>query len=375
MQGLRLLFPILLLFGCRPGEPNTLRPVDKDLVLPTRPFNYAHPELPAWFSDPFIQFQNNTPATNPVTDWGATLGRVLFYDKRLSLNNSTACASCHIQSLGFGDSLQFSKGFRGGETRRHSMSLLNAAFYSNGRFFWDERAGSLEEQILQPIHDPVEMGMSTENLLLRLRSVTWYPYLFEKAFGDPEITESRIAKAMSQFIRAMVTFRSRYDLGRSMVADRLQAFPNFSEAENRGKQIFMTHPKVNCASCHITDLFILDNPRNNGLQFPTLDSGIVSHTQNPADAGKFKSPSLRNMGLRRHFMHNGSLHSLEEVIEHYNSGMLPDANLDNHLFDLSTNSPARMDLSEQDKAALKAFLLTLTDEEIIRDEKFSNPFR
>lgn len=375
MQYLRFLFPAFFLLGCRSGQNDTLQQVGQDLLLPAIPFNYAKQEMPVWFADPFLQFQNNNLTTNPITDWGATLGRVLFYDKRLSLNNSTACASCHIQALGFTDSMQFSSGFTGGKTRRHSMSLLNAAYYSNGRFFWDERAHSLEDQVLQPVYDPVEMGMSAENLLLRLRSVNWYPYLFEKAFGDPDITEVRIAKAMAQFIRSMITFRSRYDQGRTMVTSPVQAFPNFSEAENRGKLIFMTHPKVNCSSCHITDLFVLDNPRNNGIQIQILDSGIVVHTQNQFDAGKFKSPSLRNIGLRKRFMHGGSLQSLDEVIEHYNSGILPNPNLDNHLFDMATNSPARMDLSVQDKAALKAFLHTLTDEEIIRDEKFSNPFR
>jgi cytochrome c peroxidase len=351
-------------------EKLTLR---RYITIPSEPFNYANPDLPAFFNDQFVRIQDNTPADNPVTDWGATLGRVLFYDTRLSKNNTISCASCHQQQFGFSDTAEFSVGFEGGLTQRHSMGLANARYYSNGRFFWDERAPTLEAQVLMPIADEVEMGLSLDSVTRRLRSTEFYPILFRYAFGTEEVSTERISKAMAQFIRSMVSYRSKYDEGRALAASRLDSFPNYTPEENLGKFIFMTNKNVNCFGCHNTDVLITDNPRNQGLHFGNADSGVFVHTQNPLDIGKFKAPSLKNVALRGRFMHDGSLKGLSEVLNHYNLDIQPNPNLDMHLRDVNGN-PAIMNLSTDELKALEAFLKTLTDEKMIHDVKFSSPF-
>jgi cytochrome c peroxidase len=348
----------------------------EELELPDKPYNYSAPELPAFFKDQFVSIQDNTPSNNRVTDWGATLGRVLFYDKRLSVNHSISCSSCHLQEFGFTDTAILSKGFNGGLTKRHSMSLINAAFYVSGRFFWDERAATLEEQVLMPIQDPLEMGLSLDTLIARLEKTRFYPILFKKAFGEAEINQDKISKALAQFVRSMVSYRSKYDIGRTLSVDRFVAFPNFTAEENAGKDIFMGNKAVNCSGCHNTDVLILDNPRNNGISLNNdADKGIFIHTQNNADLGKFKSPSLKNVALRKNFMHDGTLRGLDKVIAHYNGQIKPNPNLDPHLFDPQTGQPLAMGLSQTEVENLKAFLETLTDIPLTTDKRYSSPFK
>jgi cytochrome c peroxidase len=337
--------------------------------------NYSSPQLPNFFKNQFVAIQNNTPVNNPTTDWGATLGRVLFYDQQLSKNNTISCASCHQQSHGFADTSRFSTGFTGGTTARHTMALANAVYYINGRFFWDERAATLEEQVLQPIEDPIEMGMTMPEVIERINRTEYYPILFENAFGSREVSDDKIARALAQFVRSMVSYDSKYDEGRSMVSERTIDFPNFSQEENAGKKIFMSNTKVNCFGCHNTDVFIGDNARNNALYERNTDEGIYTHTQNDLDKGKFKTPSLKNIAVRGRFMHDGSLTSLDQVIEHYNSGIRANANLDPHLVDVATRTPVKMGLTALEKSQLKAFLETLTDYTLLSDEKFSDPFK
>jgi cytochrome c peroxidase len=233
----------------------------------------------------------------------------------------------------------------------------------------------LEEQVLEPIQDPIEMGMTMAEVISRLNATEHYPVLFEYAFGTNEITNETVAKALAQFVRSMVSYTSKYDQGRILVENRTADFPNFTQKENRGKKIFMTHDKVNCFGCHNTDVFITDNPRNNGLNPFNIDEGIYVHTQNELDRGKFKTPSLKNVALRGRFMHDGGLSSLREVIEHYNSGIQMNPNLDSHLIDISSGTPARMNLSNEEMEELEAFLNTLTDEPFLNDVKYSNPFK
>jgi len=263
----------------------------------------------------------------------------------------------------------------GGATHRHSMALANAVYYTNGRFFWDERAATLEEQVLQPIQDSIEMGMTLPEVIQRISATAYYPILFDYAFGSKEISDERIAKALAQFVRSMVSYDSKYDQGRGLVANGTIDFPNFNKQENIGKRIFMSHPIVNCSGCHITDAFIGDNARNNGLSEFNTDEGTYIHTQNELDKGKFKTPSLKNIAVRGRFMHDGSMTSLDQVIEHYNRGIQPNPNLDPHLINNAKKTPVKMGLTELEKAQLKAFLETLTDHTLITDEKFSNPYK
>ena len=253
-------------------------------------YNYADPDLPAHFTNGAVNNIDNTPGNNPITDEGAVLGRVLFYDKKLSANNTIACASCHIQTHAFTDPNVLSIGFEGGLTGRNSMSLSNARYYDNGRFFWDERAATLEEQVLMPIQDPVEMGMSLDDLVIKLQQEDYYQHLFENAFGSSQVTSDRISQALSQFVRSMVSYQSTYDTG--LVAangQNNQDFDNFTALENQGKRLFFSG-RTQCSNCHETATFSGDQARNNGLDAVTVDRGLGAITSNIRDDGKIQSP-------------------------------------------------------------------------------------
>lgn len=335
-------------------------------VLPATPYAYANPSLPNHFNRRPIRNADNTPQNNPITNAGATLGRVLFYDVKLSVNDTVACASCHVQATGFGDSRQLSVGFDGGLTGRSSMGLSNARYYQRGAFFWDERAASLEHQVLLPIQDSVEMGMELAGLETKLAATSYYPALFAGAFGDEEVTSERVSLALAQFVRSLVSGGSKYDEG---VATN---FANFSAQEAQGRAIF-TSPPANCDTCHRTHLQILDRPRNNGLDAATVDAGVGGVTGNAQDDARFKSPSLRNVELRAPYMHDGRFATLEEVVAFYNNGVQNHPNLDQALRGRN-GQPRRLNLNAEEQAALVAFLKTLTDAGFVTDPKFSDPF-
>jgi cytochrome c peroxidase len=351
--------------------------VAKVLNLPAMPFNYANVQMPAHFQNPAIRNADNANFDNPLTDAGATLGRVIFYDKMLSANNTVACASCHHQANSFTDVLTFSKGFENGLTTRNSMSLANARFYQPGSFFWDERAATLEDQVLMPIQHPVEMGMTLDSVEARLARQEHYKILFRRAFGDESITRVRVSKALSQFIRSMVSYQSRYDAGLTALGrtpapgDR---FASFTNDENDGMQLYQQH----CASCHGTELQIANQARNNGLDVVYTDNGKGDITKNAADNGKFKTPSLRNAALTAPYMHDGRFGTLIEVVRHYNNGIQNHPNLDPRLRvppqGPNPGQPIRLNLNQQQQDQLVAFLNTLTDNTFINDPKFSDPF-
>jgi cytochrome c peroxidase len=344
------------------------------LELPSSAYNYSDIDVPDFFNlQPNAQ-QDNTPNDNQITDWGATLGRVLFYDKILSANNMISCSSCHLQEAGFSDPDQFSTGFEGGLTGRNSMGISNAMYYENGHFFWDERAETLEEQVLMPIQDETEMGLTLTELISKVEEQPYYPVLFEQVYGDDNVAPDRIAKALAQFVRSIVSYQSKYDIGRAEVNDPNQNFPNYSDIENLGKNIFLGG-RGDCARCHTSDLFVGDEARNNGLDAVLTDLGLGAVTGNPNDNGKFKVGSLRNIELTAPYMHDGRFTTLEEVVEHYDSGIEASTTLDNRLQQRNSNDPRRLNLSDREKEALVAFLKTLTDHELITDEKFSSPFK
>ena len=233
--------------------------------LPATPFNYIT-KLPTHLYE--LRQYSTEPANNPVTNHGATLGRVLFYDRGLSRNTLVSCASCHSQIVGFDDPNRFSIGLTGKITKRHSTGLAFAGFNANGRYFRDEHAPTLEEQVLEPIHDPVEMGLGKGELVKRVSMRPWYTSLFVDAFGDAEITEVRISNALAQFIRSMVSVESPYDKARAKVKDPLKPFPAFSKQQNGGKFLFMAPRSAGgygCTSCHETEAFIMLDRHNNGL--------------------------------------------------------------------------------------------------------------
>jgi cytochrome c peroxidase len=353
--------------------------------LPATPYNYSNIALPNHLKVNAFNGGNqvaatatdNTPATNAITDQGATLGRVLFYDKNLSLNRTVSCASCHKQANGFSDTEVLSKGFADGLTRRHSMGLTDARFYQRGRFFWDERAATLEDQVLQPLQNTTEMGLTLAQIQSRVQEQAYYAKLFTNAFGNNEITNAKIARALAQFIRSMVSITSKYDVARAAVQRPEQNFPGFTASENNGKRLFMSPPTAGggaCIACHGTEAFVSSAPNSNGLDaVSTTDKGIFEAITNQRFLGTFKSPSLRNIGVRAPYMHDGRFANLAAVVEHYNSGIKNHINLGNPLKDASGN-PIRLNWTAAQKADMVAFLNTLTDAPMLTDPKYSNPF-
>jgi len=331
-------------------------------TLPAQPMRYAV-ALPAHFVNGpgSVAGADNTPLDNPITDAGATLGRVLFYDPRVSANDAISCGSCHRQQRGFADSETKSLGFTGGRTGRHAMGLANARFYQRGRFFWDERAATLEQQVVQPIQDGVEMGMTLDNLVIKLGVTSYYAALFTAAFGDATISSERIARALAQFVRSMVSGNSKFD-----AAFAVGGPPNFSvlsAQEQLGMQLF--NGAGGCARCHGSNAHIAPNVFNNGLDATITDEG--------SGGGRFKAPSLRNVAVRAPYMHDGRFPNLELVVEHYNSNVQNNPGLDPGLRG-PNGQPRRLQLTTEEKAALVAFMGALTDSTFLTDAKFSNPF-
>jgi cytochrome c peroxidase len=352
--------------GPRPeaGKPSTAR----TLHLPEKPYHYADLDLPARFKSEVARRFDNTPDDNPVTDHGATLGRVLFYDTRLSANHTVSCGSCHVQKNAFVDPNRFSKGFADKSTDRHAMSLVNLRYSLRSRFFWDERAASLEEAVLLPIQNQVEMGQDLSRVVEALGKDDKYAELFGKAFGDGKVASERIGKALAQFLRSMVSCRSKYDAGLAKVTSVRDDFPNFTVQENRGKALF----RSNCAICHQpkddVNLMMI-TPANNGLDADArnADGGIGDITLNPGDLGRFKSPSLRNVELTAPYMHDGRFATLDQVIDHYSTGIKLHPNLDPRV--------RQLHFTDSEKAALIAFLKTLTDHQFLGEPKLSDPWR
>ena len=335
--------------------------------------------------------QRDNTAGNPIDDAQATLGRVLFYDPQLSIDNSVSCASCHQQQHAFSDLALSSDGVASGKTGRHSMRLINARFGDERRFFWDERAASLEDQVTRPIQDHLEMGFSGVDgrpdfaeLVSKLKAVDYYPELFTMAFGDESISEVRMQLALAQFVRSIQSFDSRYDDGRSRVNADNQPFPGFTPQENSGKNLFLAPPQFDqqgvrvgggagCAGCHQPPEFSISaGTRNNGIIGRLGLSGT--------DLTNTRSPSLRDLldlnGVPHGpMMHDGSLTDIGQVIDHYNA--IPDqpgnTNIDPRL--RPNGQPQRLNLTLEEKEALISFLKTLTGKSVYTDVRWSDPFQ
>lgn len=336
-------------------------------TLPVASYRYADAEVPlpahfrALLDGVTALATDNTPLDNAITDAGATLGRVLFYDPRISGNDGLACAGCHSPFIGFSDTPQRSVGFAGGFTGRHSPSLVNARFYRRGRFFWDERASTLEAQVLRPIQDATEMGMPIDDLIAKLVATPYYSPLFASAFGTSNVTSDRIARALAQYVRSLSSTGSRYD--RAFSADGSPNFAaTFTAQEIEGEALFRSS---GCAACHTTVAHVSDSVHNIGLDAVTSDSG--------AGRGAFKAPSLRNVGVRPRFMHDGRFTTLAQVIDFLDAGVQPNVDLDARL-KAPDGTPKRLGLSATQKASLLAFLHTLTDSAFLSAPRFANPF-
>ena len=371
------------------------------IALPAAPHRYAHVALPGYVRAAAEKF-DNTPETNPITDAGAALGRVLFYDRTLSGNGRVSCASCHRQELAFTDGRRFSTGFDGRQVTRNSMSLVNLRYHPRGRFFWDERAATLEEQVLMPIENEIEMGHSLPALVKQLQQDPIYPPLFQAAFDSPTVSQERISRALAQFLRSIVSFTSRYDQERDQVKSVYDEFPGFTEQENLGKAMFLG--RGGCAVCHLMQpdakdrvraieyiaerelqpvdeslrcrqsaFFLVEAPVVNGVdgEVNESDRGVGAVTDDKKQNGAFKVSSLRNIELTGPFMHDGRFATVDRVLEHYNWSVRPHPNLDPRLSLIAAHGLA---LPEREKVALTVFLKTLTDHRLLKDERFSDPF-
>ena len=319
------------------------------------------------------------PEDNPLTEAGVELGRMLFHEKRLSGDNTQACADCHAQSSNFSDPARFSIGIAGVEGERHSMVLSNLAWHvhhdgSHGHgFFWDGRATSLRQQVLQPIEDAVEMDAELDQVVEKLSGMAVYPDQFARAFGTPEVTTDRMARSLEQFLLTMVSNRSRYD-------QWLMGEVELTESELRGYDLFFDefdpfNPEVSgadCAHCHSGLDFTSHQFVNNGLdsEEDMADIGYMATTGEDGDKGKFKVPSLRNVMVSAPYMHDGRFSTMDEVLDHYDHGAVSSPSLDPMM---QYNVDYGLGLSAEDRADLIAFLHLLTDGEFLVDPAFSNP--
>ena len=346
--------------------------------------NYANQGKPNYI------VKDNT-GTNKISDAKATLGRVLFYDKNLSIDNTISCASCQKQAFAFGDTAVASKGVAGGFTARHSMRLVNARYSVESKFFWDERAASLELQTTMPIQDHAEMGFSGLNnrptittLLGKLQSINYYNELLKFAYGDITVTEIRLQECLSQFVRSIQSFDSKYDIGRAQVNNDVQNFPNFSTLENAGKQLFITNPNfdvngsrisggLGCNRCHNAPEFDIDpNSKNNGIIGKIGNIGIdITVTKAPTLRDVINGAGVENGPL----MHTGNLATIQNAIGHYGAINIANGNtnLDPRL--VINGQGQKLNLTAQDVNSLIAFMKTLSGNNIYTDSKWSNPFK
>ncbi|MFM1932832.1 MAG: hypothetical protein RL226_2135 [Bacteroidota bacterium] len=354
-----LILFIIGLTACNPNDDS-----NESVKYDPTPYELNYP---SYVPDPQI------PQDNPLTKEGVKLGRMLFYETMLSSDESMSCASCHLQSAGFSDPNTLSIGLQGLAGHRQAMGVFNMAWNDNG-FFWDGRAELLRHQSLLPIQDPLEMDEDLDNVIAKLSISEVYRNQFVRAFGKEDITSHKIALALEQFMNSIVSFDSKYDRF-------LAGLEELTESEERGRQLFITEynpffPELSgadCNHCHGGFNFENDEYMNNGLDDASSmqDVGHISVTGNQSDWGKFKVTSLRNIALTAPYMHDGRFSTLEEVIEHYNSGIQSSATLNPALENPQSTG---LMLSPEDIEDLIAFLNTLTDEQLALNSAYANPF-
>jgi cytochrome c peroxidase len=321
-----------------------------------------------------LQFNSSFPPANQPTNAGATLGRVLFHDKRLSITNTVACADCHKQDHAFATPNRFDTGVLGLPLKRNSMTLTNSRANPAGAWFLDMRALSLKDVAASALTTNDEMGGKLPAVEAKLRATPFYAPLFQAAFGTTDITGERILLALEQYVQSVLSYRSRYDqVCLPMDNSPIDCSSEFTVQELRGQEIFETNQNVPCIMCHRRASNTNIWQANNGIDDVITDPG----TFNPmftrdGSRGVFRAASLRNIALTAPYMHDGRFATLREVIDHYDHGIKASSNLDPILG--GDGAPHRLNISEADKDALEAFLRTLTDEEILADPKFSDPF-
>ena len=324
------------------------------------PYSLKIPELfQQKLIDPLI------PSNNPLTEEGVALGKKLFFDRKLSGNNTQACASCHKPQNSFTDNTRFSNGIDGVFGSRNSMPLMNLAWNFTDKFAWDGKELGLERQALEPVKNPIEMHSNWRNVAEKLQQDPEYPTLFLRAFGTTTIDSSLVTKAIAQFERILISGNAKFD-------QYLLGNATLSLEELNGFTIFMDEEKGDCFHCHGSDnnpLWTDNGFHNNGLDSTFDDLGLGAVTGDPNDNGTFRSPSLRNLNFTAPYMHDGRFATLEEVINHYSEGLQFSSTIDPLMKKVSQGG---VQLTPQEKLDLKAFLLTLTDPEFINNPDFRN---
>ena len=346
-------------------------------LLPATSYVYRDEELPLPYmyrasSESRIPLWDTQPVDNRTTNAGATLGRVLFYDQRLSITNTIACGTCHEQSHGFATSRRFDSGVLGIPLPRNSMALANARYSIQSAWFGDMRVhADLRNLIFVPIDRHDEQGMALYGVETKLRDVAFYPPLFTAAFGTPEITRERIAAALAQFVQSLIAYRSKSDVAENPM-ENVPFTPEavYSAQEMRGRDLFVPR----CSLCHEVHAGTNVWQANNGLDVAPSDVGTLDPAfQRDGSLGVFRAASLRNVAVSAPYMHDGRFGTLREVIDHYDHGLQDGPYLDFILRDVF-GAPLRLNLTEDDKNALEAFLRTMTDDAFLADAKFSDPF-
>jgi cytochrome c peroxidase len=321
-------------------------------------------QIPQLFQD--LILDPVIPSNNPQTEEGVLLGKKLFFDPILSDDGSLACAGCHNATNAFTDTTRFSDGIDGLFGNRNAMPLFNLAWNYDNTFFWDGRDLGLENQVFEPITNPLEMHSTWEAVAEKLQAHPEYPELFNAAFGSQTIDSVLVSKAIAQFERTLISANSKFD-------KFLLGTANLTPEESNGFTVFMDESKGDCFHCHGSDnnpLWTDNKFHNNGLDSTFSDLGLGNVTGDPADNGKFKTPSLRNLAFTAPYMHDGRFETIEEVINHYSEGLQNSTTIDPLMKKVDQGG---VQLSLQEKADLKAFLLSLSDTDFINNPNFSNP--
>jgi cytochrome c peroxidase len=351
MNNFFFLIVSILLFSCKKEGCTDINAINynPEVDINNGSCVYSTPytiETPYGFPDMIMPFNN------PMTVEGIALGEKLFHDKILSGDGMQACASCHLQSAAFSDTNQFSEGINGLFGDRNASTIINAGW--NNSNFWDGRVTSLEEQAHDPVVNPIEMNDNWPNVENKLNADDEYPTLFKNAFNIDYIDSNHVVMAIAQFERTLISVNSKFD-------KYLRGETQLTASELGGYAIFNSE-QGDCFHCHGTQMFMDNDFHNNGLdEEPFSDLGLGKVTNIVSDNGKFKVPTLRNIEFSAPYMHDGRFSNLEEVIEHYNSGGKYSSTIDPLMKKLGVG----LQLTNQQKQDLVAFLKTLTDENFL----------
>ena len=387
---LLLLLSVFLFSQCKKEPEKEIPVIDYDVIAEVFGTNINLNALDNYARQTVPNYIQKNNFNMDLSDAKAMLGRVLFYDKKLSIDSSVSCATCHQQQFAFSDTSSPSKGVKNGITGRQSMRLVNVRYAAESKFFWDERAASLEQQTTQPIKDHAEMGFSGidgrpefNQLMSNLSNTNYYQELFKFVYGDASINETRIQESLSHFIRSIQSFDSKYDIGRAMVNNNNQNFPNYTPQENMGKNLFNTPPVfdansnrisggLGCNGCHNAPEFDIDpNTGNNGIVGKLNATGIdITNTRAPTLRDLVNPSGVPNTPM----MHTGIIKTLQAAIGHYGTINIAPGNnrLDPRL--RPNGIGQKLNLTATEVNAVIAFLRTLSGTALYQDKKWSDPF-